>query len=371
MATRRPAEVFPPGEFLREEIEERGWTQHDLAAILGKTTATVNQIIGGKRSITPETAKGLAAALGTTPQFWLNLESAYQLWRVQSDSSDVVARRARLYTIAPIKDMVRRGWVEPSDNVDVMEERIRSFFGMPDLEEPPVFQAHAARKSTSYGEVTAAQCAWLFRAMQLSRYVAVEKYGQSSLNDAIERLHLLLGAPQEARHVPRVLSEHGIRFVVVEDLPGTKIDGASFWLDDEPVIAMSLRYDRNDNFWFTLMHELGHLDHKDNELDTDMLAIRHDSERSPNEKLADAFATRHLVSQDQLDNFIARVSPLYTTERIEGFAQRCGIHPGIVVGQLQHRNEILWANFRRLLASVRSYVMQGAISDGYGAPFPA
>ena len=85
MATRRPAEVFPPGEFLREELEARGWTQDDLAAILGRTTTTVNQIIGGQRSITPATARGLAAALGTTPQFWLNLESAYQLWKVQND----------------------------------------------------------------------------------------------------------------------------------------------------------------------------------------------------------------------------------------------------------------------------------------------
>ncbi len=371
MATRRPAEVYPPGEILREEIEARGWTQEDLAAILGKTIGTVNQIIVGKRSITPETAKALAAALGTSPQLWLNLESAYQLWRVQNDGSDLVARRARLYTIAPVKDMLRRGWIEPSDNVDLMEEHVRSFFGMPDLEERPVFQAHAARKSTSYGEETVAQCAWLFRAMQLCRYVAVEKYGASSLNDAMQRLELLLGAPQEARQVPRVLSEHGIRFVVVEDLPGTKIDGASFWLGDEPVIAMSLRYDRNDNFWFTLMHELGHLAQKDEGLDTDMLAVRHDSDRPANERGADAFATEHLVPQDQLENFIARVGPLYTAERIEGFARRCGIHPGIVVGQLQHRNEILWANFRRLLASVRSYVMQGAIADGYGTSFPA
>ena len=77
---RPPAEVFPPGELLAEELEARGWTQTDLADILGRPHRLVNEIIAGKRRITPETAMGLAAALGTTAALWLNLESAYQLW---------------------------------------------------------------------------------------------------------------------------------------------------------------------------------------------------------------------------------------------------------------------------------------------------
>ena len=81
MAARRPAEAFPPGEILKEEFEARGWTQSDLAMLLGRPFVLVHEIIAGKRSITPETAKGLAAAFDTTPAFWLNLESAYQLWR--------------------------------------------------------------------------------------------------------------------------------------------------------------------------------------------------------------------------------------------------------------------------------------------------
>ena len=172
MATRRrPAEVFPPGDFLREELEERGWTQDDLAAILGRQVRTVNQIIGAKRSITTDMAKGLSAALGTSPEFWLNLEAAYQLWRVGADGSDQVAHRARLYTIAPIREMVRRGWIEPSDNPEVLEDRVLSFFETKSLDEPPSFRAHVARKTeamTPYDDATPEQTAWLFRAMHLS-----------------------------------------------------------------------------------------------------------------------------------------------------------------------------------------------------------
>src|SRR5262245_16756482 len=90
------AEVFPPGEILKDELEARGWTQTDLGEILGRPARVVNEIITGKRGITPETAKGLAEALGTTAQFWMNLESAWQLSKVRDDSGDV-ARRSKLY----------------------------------------------------------------------------------------------------------------------------------------------------------------------------------------------------------------------------------------------------------------------------------
>ncbi len=62
-----PAELFPPGEHLREELDERGWTQADLADILGRPVKMVNEIVGGKRRITEETAIGLADALMRTP----------------------------------------------------------------------------------------------------------------------------------------------------------------------------------------------------------------------------------------------------------------------------------------------------------------
>lgn len=77
MIRRRPAEIFPPGDFLREELEERGWSEAELAGMLGRPVRTLYAIVSGKRSISPMTAKSLAAVLGTSPEFWLNLELAW------------------------------------------------------------------------------------------------------------------------------------------------------------------------------------------------------------------------------------------------------------------------------------------------------
>lgn len=77
MKVRRPAEVFPPGDYIKGELEERGWTQAELADIMGRPVQLINEIIAAKRGITPETAKGLGAAFGNGAQTWLNLEAAY------------------------------------------------------------------------------------------------------------------------------------------------------------------------------------------------------------------------------------------------------------------------------------------------------
>jgi HTH-type transcriptional regulator/antitoxin HigA len=79
---KRPAQAFPPGDFIREELEARGWTQRDLAEILGRPVQAVSAIVNGKRVVTPETAVALGAAFDTSPDFWLNLESAYRLAKV-------------------------------------------------------------------------------------------------------------------------------------------------------------------------------------------------------------------------------------------------------------------------------------------------
>src|SRR6185437_6960651 len=122
MTERIPAEVFPPGEFLADELDARGWTQMEFAEIIRRPTKLVNEIIAGKKSITPETARELAAALGTTPQYWLNLEYAYQLWKTApSPSEEIIARAAKLRERFPVREMIKRGWIRSSENFEVVE----------------------------------------------------------------------------------------------------------------------------------------------------------------------------------------------------------------------------------------------------------
>ena len=363
----RSEEVFPPGNYLREELQARGWTQQDLAAIIGKDYRTVNELVTGRRSVTPDTAVALAAALGTTPEYWLNLDASYQLWRSGTRRHDDVARRAHLYTIAPISDMIRRGWISPADSTQSLENALKEFYQADDLTEPFTFH-HAARKSSTYENVTPEERAWLFRCRWVSRYVLASKYQHRKLGDALRQLKPLMSSPQEIRQIPKVLGDSGIRLVVVEHLPGTKIDGATFWLSDGPVVALSVRYNRIDSFWFTLLHELGHVDKHTDSMDVDVEASG--DCLSQNELQANAFAAEQAVPQAALDSFIARVGPIYNTSRIQGFAYRQGVHAGVVAGQLHHRGQVAWSHYRRFLVPIRAYITASAVTDGWGTPFP-
>ena len=88
-----PAEVFPPGDFIKEELEARGWSQADLAVIMGRPVQAINEILAGKKSITTDTARELATAFGVHPQLFLNLDNTYRLSLSKGDMAPV-ARRA-------------------------------------------------------------------------------------------------------------------------------------------------------------------------------------------------------------------------------------------------------------------------------------
>jgi len=367
----------PPGELLRDELEKRGWTQAEFALILGRHPKAVNEIIGGKRAITPRTAQELATALGdTTPEYWLELEARYQLSQVD-DAGEGIAKRARIFERAPVSEMGRRGWIKPTDDADELEARLLKFFGVKSLDEEPDFWTHAARKSTPYSQVTPAQWAWLVRARQLAEYLQAANFTDKRLETGLLELRDCLPHTQEIRKVPRILANAGVRLVVVEPLSGIKIDGACFWLNAQsPVVALSARYDRVDWFWHTLIHELGHVKARDGlrgdacPVDVEMFGDGEsppsEQEKPASEQAADEFAGSFLVDREALQDFIIRVGPLYSKTRILGFARRMRVHPGVVVGQLQYLGEISYAHSRKMLERVRNVLTASALTDGWG-----
>ena len=80
---RRPAEVFHPGEHLRDELAARGWSRVEFAGIIGQSFQSVNRIVNGKQGITLGTARRIGLALGTSAEVWLRLDTAYNLWRTE------------------------------------------------------------------------------------------------------------------------------------------------------------------------------------------------------------------------------------------------------------------------------------------------
>src|ERR1700722_4563559 len=130
MATEVIPQTFPPGEFIKEELEARGWTQGDLAKIMGRQDSVISAIINGKRAVSPEVASELAAAFGTSAELWMNLQTSFNLYSKRERKKDV-SRRAQLFSMAPVKDRIRRGWIKESEDLDALEAEVSAFLSEP------------------------------------------------------------------------------------------------------------------------------------------------------------------------------------------------------------------------------------------------
>lgn len=374
MGDRRPAEVFHPGEHLLDELNARGWTQTEFAEIVGRPVRTVNEIVNGRRGITPETARGFAAALGTSPEFWLNLDSAYLLWKAREDVSPI-ERRARMRAQYPVRDMALRKWIRSSEDVQVVESQLLRFFEVPTLQAKPkhAFTAAPRRSAPEREELSPIQKAWLYRVKHIGDAMQVPRYSAKRLGTAVQRLEAYREAPEEIRNIPKVLAECGVRLVIVEPLPSSKIDGVCIWVGASPVIGLSLRFDRIDNFWFVLRHEIEHVLNGDGKdlaiLDSEVVEDSRREDLSPREQAANNAAAEFCVPQKELDSFMLRKGPLFSRKQVLAFAKTLRLHPGLVAGQLRRRLD-RWDLFGEMLVPIRSTITPVAMTDGYGHVCP-
>jgi len=363
----RPFRPVTPGEILKEELDARGWTQSDFAEILGRPIQAVNEIISGKKAVVPATAVELSRAIGTSPEFWLNLESAYRLDLLHHEGRDneQIARRAKVYSLVPVKEAAKRGWIRKSKNLDIIEREVCRLLDIDSVDDKPAL-AVAARKSDPYGALSPGQVAWACRARQIARKKKVKPFDHRRFNTQVASLVELSVDADGVARVPKALANLGVRLVVVEHLPQTYIDGAAFWLDAKsPVVAMSLRYDRIDCFWFTLMHELAHIKeggrhggHLDRNLVGPSAEAREDKPKEEQE--ADDQACEWLVPPDEVDAFVAKTKPYFSKAAIMDFAESMAVHPGIVIGRLQYLGMISYSHSRAMLVKVRERLMEAA-----------
>ncbi|MEX1254270.1 MAG: helix-turn-helix domain-containing protein [Dehalococcoidia bacterium] len=368
-----------PGQLIAAALEEKGWTQRVLAIVLDVHETSINKLIAGKRPITAPLAVELEELFGIPAEDFLELQKVSDVAQARFASRPDPGRstRAHLFGGLPVSEMIQRGWLNASDIRDVpsVEAALTDFFGEASLEAIEILP-HAPKKTNVSPEVTPAQLAWLYRVRQIAAEMIVGRYSPTTGRGAIAKLSNLLLSPEEARKAPRILAESGIRFVVVESLSTAKIDGACLWLDEaSPVIGMSLRYDRIDNFWFVLRHELEHVlaGHGQGAatLDAELEGERAGTsmELGEQERAANAAAADFCVPEDQLKRFIARKAPFFAERDILGFARTLRVHPGIVAGQLQHETG-RYERFRSHLVKIRDMVRPSAIVDGWGDIVP-
>lgn len=369
--------VDHPGTFIADELEARGWTQVDLAYILGMSPSQLSPILTGKAGISYDMAVALGDAFDVSPEFFANLQKQYELQKAKRPDPGVRTRATWLSKF-PVREMIKRGWIEETE-ADLLDLQMMRFFDTNRVEDVPLVgcapMAHAAKKS-GYEEITGNQLVWLHRVRKIAASAEAPAYSRQKLEQTLPDIRAHMFDADDFSAIPDLLLRCGVRVVFVQPLPGSKLDGVCTWIGDQPVIGLSLRLDRPDNLCFVLRHEIEHVLQEDGKgADGEHVDVfepdRDANELPPEERRADAAAAEFLVPQDKLTSFMARKGKWISREDVLAFSARHHIHPAVVVGQIQHRRhksgeERAFAFLREYMTKIHHLFLDWPLRDGWG-----
>jgi HTH-type transcriptional regulator / antitoxin HigA len=342
-ARHEPIGYPSPLAAIRFRMEQAELTPRDLIPFIG-SRAKVSEVLSGKRPLTMQMARALHANLGIPADVLLQQPGAELASAL--DGID--------WTRFPLAEMAKRGWIERRQNLkdhaeEIMRDLIRRAGGehaLPTALYRKNDHARANAKTDPYA--LRAWCWEVLARANATKLPAAYKPGTVNL-EFLRRVARLSWSSDGPRLAQEFLAKHGIHLVCLKHLPRTHLDGAAFQLaDGSPVIGLTLRYDRLDNFWFCLLHELAHIGrhmaNTRNEAFIDDLTLRdvEGVQQDSKENEADQWAEEGLIPADEWTTSRVRdnPSPLAVME----LAQRLEIHPAIVAGRVRHETK----NYRLL-----------------------
>lgn len=355
------AVAVTPGKMLNRILEAHGWTQRDLADITGLSDKTISLLIKDKQSITPETAKTLADATDKNMKYWLTLYANCQIAKKDEEKAtkeENVKARALMRTYMPVAEMKKLGWFE-SDvaTKQEIENEYKRVFGSPflpvELFENSTLVMAARQTKDDVALSKYYRTAWFsfarFHASAMLSSGPARPYDKSSLELIARNLYAYTTKENGVERLLCDLYEAGVNFFVLSHLAKTYLDGAAFLFEKDgvknPFIVYTARYDREDNFWFVMAHEIAHIllhfDFLDKPKLDDMDEFGSD-ERSEREKEADTAALCYLRNEVVLACGRMLKRKYVTATMASRLEESTGVAACVALGMLQHEKIIPW-----------------------------
>ncbi|MEE8092620.1 MAG: transcriptional regulator [Gammaproteobacteria bacterium] len=342
--TKHVAMGYPdPVAAIEFRMDQAELSPRDLVPFIG-SRAKVSEVLSGKRAITMPMARALYEHLGIPADVLLREPGA----ALDEPLADIEWSRF------PLKAMAKLGWIP---DVPDLAERAEEFIGDliertggRDVAGAALYRKNDHLRANAKMDPYALK-AWCWKVLATAND-SRPKVGYESGTVTLEFLRQvarLSWSEDGPRLAKEFLAKHGIPLVVVPHLPKTYLDGAALRLGDgRPVIGLTLRYDRVDNFWFCLLHELAHvgrhMDNNEGDAFVDDLTLRdlEGGREYPKEAQADEWAEEALIPRSIWETSAVRRQP--TAMAVINLAKALQVHPAIVAGRIRHERK----NYRLL-----------------------
>lgn len=327
-----PVEIPDPIDAIHFRMQELGWKQTDLIPFIG-TRSRVSEILNRKRPLTVGMIRALAVGLGMSADTLVGINESEQLSSQKTQFN---------WKNFPIKEMVARGWIKKvsSNSNFSTEEVIKQFLSDTGVE----FGAAAFRRTISGDALSPvskyALEAWLARVIQKGREKksVLGKFDLEAFSPSFLReLAQLSWFDQGPNLAVEFLEKNGIAVVIEPHLKGTLLDGAALKDNDGiPIIGLTLRYDRLDHFWFTLLHEVTHIwkhvTGSETFLDNLETTTEDRREVEANRIAREAFIPR--IAWKRSDAYLHP-----SMDAIDKLSRDLKIHPAIIAGRIRREQE--------------------------------
>lgn len=339
-----PESVTHPSEFLIEILEEQQMGAKEFAVKTGKPEKTISAVLKGKSAITPEMAILFEQVLKVPAHFWIESQKNYDEYKARLDYQESIESAKEWVKTFPYAKMASFGWVEKTRKIEDKVINIFNYFGVASQKGFEDYYFHqktqvAFRISLKNQENALAIASWLRQGELQAQNSDTSIYSTTQLKKTLPRIkELMVKQPNNFfSELQSICAIAGVKVVYTPCLPKAPIHGSTRWIGNSPLIQLSGRYKRNDIFWFTFFHEIGHiLLHGKKYISIENIEI--EGEVKEYELEADEFAANWLLSKEQETEILSNTE-LYEKDIIM-YAKKFDTHPACIIGRLQHLKKI-------------------------------
>lgn len=332
--------AFHPGYYIKEILEDSGLTQEDFAKRLGTTPKNFSLLIRGEQSLSIDIAMKLSRMIGTSINYWLNLQNAYDSLIAEFKSEEELAEERAVFECLDYKYFRDNfGLPDLPRKKDEQIKQVRTFLNVATLsvftKRDMAVSFRSAMLEASNANIIKANV-MVQIAINKALKVEAPKFNKTKFEEAVQYALTLTRNHEEFYPLIRkAFREAGVVLVILPNLPGSKINGATKKLGNNNIMLMV--NDRNlyaDSFWFTLYHEIGHIINGNYGISF---------EDSDVEEQADKYAENILIPPEAYQEFVRRGN--FDIQSIRRFAEVINRDPGIVLGRLQNDKKVRFGDW--------------------------
>ncbi len=351
-----PNIVFHPATTLSEKLEEMEMSRKEFALRTGKPVKTIIAVLKAESSLTPEMAILFENVTQIPAKFWINKQARYNEYIARKKQEAVIKEGKEWTKKFPYAEMSKNNWVTPTRNIDEKTLNMLRFFGISSHKAWGKLYLETELKVAAYTSLKQSHqphaiSAWLRKGELQAKNISSPVFDMKKLKNNIPAMRsLMIMQPSDFfEQLHQLCLQAGVVLLFTPKLPKVPLSGSTRWLKNKPLIQLTARYKKNDSFWFTFFHELGHIIlHGKKYISLENIDFA--ASNPEKEEEAHQFAISQTFTKKQEKEVLENKN--YDKQSIINYAKKFNTHPAMIIGRLQHKGYIPYSVGRQFMEPI-------------------